>query len=166
MPTPPADRHRSTLLAIAFVALVSGGLALRSIRSAHEIMSRALPLTDLQSLSAFLSPLPDNSGLLHSGTGTLMVTRDPFVPFALPRTQEPTGGSEPVQPLKVDAEPWVVSSILVEGSRKSAIVNNTWVTIGDSLAGGSRLTAVERDHVVVTDANGIRHIVSIRGGAS
>ena len=79
---------------------------------------------------------------------------------------EPSKATGSVRPTKVEGGHWVVSSILFEGSEKSAIVNNAWVTIGDTLGGGSRLTAVESDHIVVTDAKGVRHKVPIQGGES
>jgi hypothetical protein len=63
------------------------------------------------------------------------------------------------------SQQWVVSSILFEDTKRSAIVNNTWVGVGDPLGGGARVTAIERKYVIVTDANGTRHVVPIRGGA-
>jgi len=58
---------------------------------------------------------------------------------------------------------WVVSSILFEDSKRSAILNNAWVNVGDALAGGARVTAIERKYVIVTDAKGNRQVVPIQG---
>jgi hypothetical protein len=106
--------------------------------------------------------------LASATTSGIVVARDPFVAVELAPISGTSSGSVSATSPRIPsaAQPWVVSSILVEGSNRSAIVNNTWVTVGDSLAGGSHLTAVERDHVVVTDAQGVRHTVSIQGGES
>jgi hypothetical protein len=148
------------------VTVTLGAMSLRVATSARELAARPIPGGDIQSLAGFLAPLPDSAGFAHGGNLSTVVSRDPFLPTGYSRPQ----GSDSVvwlsQPAPRGTEQWVVSSILVEGSRKSAIVNDAWVSVGDPLGGGSRLTSVERDHIVVTDANGIRHVVSIRGGES
>ena len=97
----------------------------------------------------------------------MVVTRDPFAPTSFVGVRVPVGTAvEASRPTTGEGQHWVVSSILFEGSKRSAIVNNAWVSVGDALGGGSRLTAVERDHIVVTDAKGVRHVVPIQGGES
>lgn len=155
------------LVAAALFAAALAIFAVRSIKAGKAIEGRPLPLADLQTLSSFLGPLPDPSVLAVAATGTIVIARDPFAPTAVARGQAPSRTTvDASSPTKAEGQQWVVSTILLEGSRKSAIVNNAWVTIGDALGGGSRLTAVERDHIVVTDAKGIRHTVPIQGGES
>jgi hypothetical protein len=167
MATAPADQ-RPMLISAALFAVALGILAVRYIKGSTDVESRPLPAGDVHALSAFVAPLPDTSVLASAATSGIVVARDPFVAVELAPISGTSRGSASATSPRIPsaAQPWVVSSILVEGSNRSAIVNNAWVTVGDSLAGGSHLTAVERDHVVVTDAQGVRHTVSIQGGES
>lgn len=163
MPTPATDRQRVTLVVLA---VVSGGLAALAIGvldSAAKVATKPLPAADLEAVSAYLVPLPDSSRLAGVGTGTMVVARDPFgSTTSTPLASGGSVGTTP-RPAKGGSQQWVVSSILIEESRRSAIVNNAWVSVGDPLGGGARVTAIERKYVVVTDANGNRHTVPIRG---
>jgi len=167
MATPRVNRQRSTLLATAVVAGVLLFVAQQAIAAGKEVGARAQPAADLQSLLPFIAPLSDSSLLAHGPTNAMVVTRDPFAPTGVARAANVarTPGKSR-RPTTIDGQRWVVSTILFEGSRKSAIVNNAWVNIGDSLGGGARLSAVETDHVVVTDDKGVRHKVPIQGGES
>src|SRR5207245_1142198 len=140
--------------------------ALRTIQSTKLLTARPLPAVDLQSLSPFLKPLTESSRSAQTLTTARVIARDPFSATGLARPSTPSATGSGAQPSAPTDVRWVVSSILVDGSKKSAIVNDTWVTVGDTLSGGSRLTAVERDHIVVTDAKGIRHKVPLQGGES
>ena len=163
MATKPGDQ-RMILLSVALLSAALGILALRAMKSASEIANRPLPTSDMQSIMPFVSPLPATSVLARGNTGTMVVTRDPFAPAGVARGRGPSLPTKSLRPTTDEGGHWVVSSILFEGTEKSAIVNNVWVTIGDSLGGGSHLTAVEPDHIVVTDAKGVRHNVRIQGG--
>jgi hypothetical protein len=166
MVTAPADR-RPVLIAAALFAVALTLVAVRTIDAGMAVEARPLPAADIQAVSAYLAPLPDTSRLASGAPNGIVVARDPFVSVGVAPAQAlPRATVNTSLPKTASTQPWVVSTILVEGSRKSAIVNNTWVTIGDSLAGGSRLTEVEPDHIVVTDAKGVRHKVSIQGGES
>jgi hypothetical protein len=167
MAAAPVNQQRSTLLAAALFAAALVILALRSMKTSGEIATRPVPPSELQNLSAFLTPLPETLFAASGSTGPTVAMRDPFVSMGVAGVSrnQPSLGTSDVSNQPAERQ-WVVSTILVEGSKKSAIVNNAWVTIGDSLGGGSRLTAVERDHIVVTDAKGIRHKVPIQGGES
>jgi hypothetical protein len=167
MATTAGDQQRLSLVAAALFASALTIIALRTIKAGREVEARALPVADLQSLSPFLRPLTDTSVLARRVTNAMVVTRDPFAPTGVARSENPSRATVDTHlPMPANGEQWVVSTILFEGSKKSAIVNNAWVTIGDTLGGGSRLTAVERDHIVVTDAKGVRHNVPIQGGES
>jgi hypothetical protein len=166
MPTPGTDPQRVTLIAIAVTAVALGAFGLRLVSAATVTANKPLPAADIQSLSAFLGPLPDSTSLAGSSTGTMVVDRDPFGSTAPTSLSAPrSAGTASSRSTKIGGQQWVVSSILFEDSRRSAIVNNAWVGVGDPLGGGARVTAIERKHVVVTDANGIRHVVPIQGGA-
>jgi hypothetical protein len=142
-------------------------VAQRMIKAGGEVGTRPLPVADIQSLSPYLGPLTDASTLAKNVANAIVITRDPFAPTRIARGEAPSRTTvEALAPASAGVEHWVVSTILFEGPKKSAIVNDAWVTIGDTLGGGSRLTAVERDHIVVTDAKGVRHKVPIKGGES
>jgi hypothetical protein len=167
MATTAGDQQRLTMLAAALFASALTIVALRTITAGREVAARALPVTDLQSLSPFLGPLRDSPTSAKNVTNAIVVARDPFAPTRVARTENPARTTVDAHVSTATAgEPWIVSTILVDGSRKSAIVNDAWVTVGDALGGGSHLTAVERDHIVVTDAKGVRHKVPIEGGES
>lgn len=163
-----ADQQRLSWLAVALFVSALTIVARRTIQGGREVGARALPVADLQSLSPYLTPLSDTSALAKSVSNAMVVTRDPFAPTGVARSGNSSSRTtvDGHLPMAASGENWVVSTIVFEGSKKSAIVNNAWVTIGDTLGGGSRLTAVERDHVVVTDAKGVRHKVPIQGGES
>ena len=147
--------------------LVVAGLAIagtRFIRSTKTLQSATAPTSDVQALITYLAPLPADSAPASIDSGIGAIVRDPFVEVSTSAASMPaptTAGDKSKRPRN---QRWVVTSVLLEGSRRSAIVNDVWVNVGDSIVGGSRLTAVERDHVVVTDANGVRHKVAIQGG--
>jgi hypothetical protein len=165
MPQKPTDRRRSLVAAAAAIFVVLWILSLRAIATGQEAAGRALPPGDPAALMPFIVPLGQRSLLAQADSDTMVVQRDPFVSPTIVRSNRSaataTGANSPTK----DEEPrWVVAAILVEQSRRSALVNDAWVTIGDPLGGGSHLTAVERDHIIVTDARGVRHIVPIQGG--
>jgi hypothetical protein len=167
MATTAGDQQRLRMLAAALLASTLTIVALRTIKAGREVGAQALPIADLQALTPFLRPLTDSSVLAKNVTNATVITRDPFALTRVARSGIPARTTVGAHlPMAVGGELWVVSTILFEGSKKSAIVNNAWVTIGDTLGGGSRLTAVERDHIVVTDAKGVRHKVPIQGGES
>jgi hypothetical protein len=157
------ERQRSLLIGIAAVALALAVVSSRMVKSAQALAVTPAPTPSFDAVSSYLGPLPaDTSVLAHVGSAAMVVVRDPF---ALPSVQVPVETTARVtRPKPGERQHWVVSSILFEGSKRSAIVNNAWVTVGDTLGGGYRVTAVERDHIVVTGANGVRHIVPIQGG--
>ena len=166
MPNPATDRQRLRLIATAIMSVAMTAFALRTIARASTTASRPLPTADVQSLTGFLGPLTDSLSLAGVGPGTMVGDRDPFgsAPSSAGSRIANVSGSVS-RPKSAEVRQWVVSSILFEDSRRSAIINNTWVSVGDPLSGGARVTAIERKHVVVTDANGIRHVVPIQGGA-
>lgn len=166
MPNPATDRQRFTLIGIAILSMALAAAGVRVVNGASVVAQKALPTTDFQSLTAYLGPLSDSTSLAGVRSGTMVVDRDPFGSVAQVSSRPArSAGVSVSRPTTGVGRQWVVSSILFEESRRSAIVNNAWVGVGDPLGGGARVTAIERKHVIVTDANGVRHIVPIQGGA-
>jgi hypothetical protein len=168
METAPADQQRPVFIAAAFFAAALMLFAARAIKTGDQIAAFPLPAADLDAIASFLSPLPTVSpGRTPAGSQNIVIERDPFVTTGVASSQVGAAAGVAAAPVKpTSKQPWIVSTIMIEGSRRSAIVNDEWVNVGDPLTGGSRLTAVERDHIVVTDAKGIRHSVPIQGGGS
>jgi hypothetical protein len=165
MPTKPSDRHIVVAAAGGILTVALAAVALRSIASAAEVAKVPVATAGLETLAAFTKPLPTSSGLARPGTGTMVVARDPFFPVRSPVVNT-AANSRPraTGTTGTRRDGWVVTSILIEGSRRSALVNDAWVSVGDALGAGSRVSAIERDHVVVTDALGARHVLSIQRG--
>jgi len=164
MATAPTDQRRSLIVAATFFVVAFAILANRIIASTKLLQRSTPPLADLESLRPYLAPLAD-SATVRAESAVTAAIRDPFGATSPAPIVTPGIGARQVTRTS-RRTPWVVTTILLDGSRKSAIVNDTWVNLGDSLAGGSRLTAVERDHVVVTDAKGVRHTIALQGGES
>jgi hypothetical protein len=152
------------LAGITAVTALAAFVTLRSIAAGQQLAGKPLASADLQSLAAYLAPLPDSSRLAQDGPITMVVAHDPFLSAAAPAgSQSPTRAGAGTRSKPSEGQ-WVVSSILLEGAKRSAIVNNVWVTVGDAVGSGAKVTAIEPDHVIVTDAKGVRHTVSIQGG--
>lgn len=165
MPGPVTDRQRLILVAIALVAVVGAAAAFRLVDGATAIAEKPVPSTDLRRLNSYLRPLSETSSLAPVAHGTMVGDRDPFASTASAATPRARASSTTSSLPKADeGQRWVVSSILFEDSRRSAIVNNAWVMVGDPLGLGASLTGIERTHVIVTDAKGNRHVVPIQGG--
>lgn len=160
MPTPAADRQRLALVGVAVVSVGLAALSYRVLHAASAVAARTVPAGDLRPLTSYLAPLPETTSLDVPANGIRVVQADPFGAASV------VSGSSSI-PSTVSKPPsspsWIVSSILFEESKRSAIVNDAWVNVGDSLPGGARLSAIERKYVVVTDARGNRLVVSIQG---
>ena len=164
MPTPAADRQRLFLMVFAVASVVLSSLSFRVVSAAVATSDKPVPTADLQALSAYLAPLPDSTTLAVSTNGTMVGESDPFgltAPVVPPAVRGTTGAALPSKP---GDRRWVVSSILFEDSRRSAILNDKWVTVGELLDDGARVSAIERKHVVITDAKGNRLVVPFQGG--
>lgn len=160
MPT-QADRQRFALVIAAVASVGLAALSLRTLNAASLTAARQVPAADLRSLSAYLEPLPDTASLAVQAFGTMVGDSDPFgapapaSPFT-PKNSDSAPGSARQQ--------WIVSSILFEGSKRSAIVNDAWVSVGEVVAGGGHVAAIERKYVIVTDSKGKRQVVPLQGG--
>ena len=159
MPTPATDRQRITLVVVALVSVGLAALSFKALDAAAVTAEKPVPAGDLRRLASYLAPLPDMSSLDLPANGTMVGQADPFgaaAPAKDPSTNNAVSKPEP-------GHKWVVSSILFEDSKRSAIIDGAWANVGDLLADGARLTAIERKYVVVTDARGNRSVVPIQG---
>ena len=162
MPT-QADRQRLVLVATAIASMGMAALSFRTLAAASRTAAKQVPAADLRSLSPYLAPLPDTASLAAGTLGSMVGEQDPFgAPPPVGRvTTTKTVPSRAVA--DTHAPQWVVSSILFEDSKRSAIVNDAWVSVGDLLAGGARVAAIERKYVIVTDSKGKRQVVPLQG---
>lgn len=165
MSNKPSDRHIVVVAAGGILTVALAAIALRSIASAAALVRVPVATGDLETLAAFTRPLPQAVDLAAASTGSMVVARDPFFPVRSPAVSIPANSVQrPAETAGGRREAWVVTSILIEGTRRSALMNDAWVSVGDALGAGSRVTAIERDHVVVTDALGARHVLPIQRG--
>jgi len=88
------------------------------------------------------------------------VPRDPFGPVG--QREIARADNADTLPLLVTEPPWVVSAILISPSDRMAVVNDSLVKAGDRLPGGARVVEVEPNHVVLADAQQVRHILRLR----
>jgi hypothetical protein len=156
-----ADRQRLALVVAAVASVGLAALSLRTLNAASLTAARQVPAADLHSLSAYLAPLPDTASLAVQAFGSMVGDSDPFgapAPASRFTPKNSDSASESPKPQ------WVVSSILFEGSKRSAIVNDAWVSLGEVLAGGGRVAAIERKYVIVTDSKGERQVIPLQGG--
>jgi len=94
---------------------------------------------------------------------TLLLQRDPFTATASYRAV--TRGiplvRRPVQ-AGAAAHAWQVTAVLITRTRRAAVIDDSLIDEGGSIPGGARLTSVEPDRVIVTDARGARHTLTAR----
>jgi hypothetical protein len=153
-------------LAAAAVIVVLGGVIGRRALSGVAAPAPPPPQTaDLDALSKYLAPLASpastSSDMVEPPIG---VQRDPFAaPVAEVVAAPARSDSAPVV-VAPAAGTWTVNAVLITDSYRAAIINDALVTLGNKLSDGARLTAVERDHVVLMDAQGTKRIITVRDG--
>jgi hypothetical protein len=107
---------------------------------------------------------PPDSALAVLPAPPVAVRRDPFVSRNVARVvasgpvaNRPDAETPPKQP----APAYRVTTTLMAGARRAALINDQLIYVGESLPDGSTLTAVERDRVVLTDHSGVAHTVAV-----
>jgi hypothetical protein len=162
------ERIHRLLGLVAAVVVIGGFLAWRSVRAGEKAGALApapSPGPQLAQLSAYATPIPDTMRLTPSSADAGVVSRDPFIMRGMPRVATATGSSNaPRQQAEETREEWKVTTTMIAGARRAALINDQLVYVGDPLPDGSKLTSVERDHVVVTDRRGTAHKVAVREG--
>jgi hypothetical protein len=153
----------------AAVILLVGILGWRALGGgANQAASAAVPNPGLSHLTPFAGGVSD-SMLAAPVDESVTLRRDPFAS----RTAAPaprlgfdvTGATMDTTTRPKIVEPkWHVSAILIGGAQRAAIINDVLVRVGDTLPGGTKLTSVEQDRVVLTESNGTAHTVAVREG--
>jgi hypothetical protein len=159
--------HRWIAAAAVFVAL-TGFLGWRALGSSDPRkggLSLATPDPQLTPLLAYSAPLADTIRILGMGDAAIMLRQDPFGrPLITPAERERSPVAAMPQSVDVASPHWQVTATLMNGSRRAAVINDELIYLGDSVPGGGKLIAVERDRVTVTDARGASHTVAVKEG--
>ncbi len=124
----------------------------------HPQLSQFMPYT------APMAPMADSSSFALASSDSIVLRHDPFAAQAVAVAQSRHSGDAAPRPAVVEGEHWRVSATLVAGTHRAAVINDILIYVGDRLPGGGKLTSVERDRVVVTDAQGASHIIAVKEG--
>jgi hypothetical protein len=161
------NTHRWIVAAAAFV-VITGFFGWRSLGPTDPRKATLAPTTpnpQVTQLLAYSAPLPDTLRLLGMGDATMAVRQDPFArPLAAPAARDRPSVAVEARVVDVEGPHWQVTAMLINGSRRAAVINDELIYVGDSVPGGGTLTAVERDRVTVTDARGASHTVAVKQG--
>lgn len=119
-------------------------------------------LQQVAQLLPYATP-PRDSELAIASVAGVPVVRDPFLARSTPRASMPAPAeAAPAQGrAKQAAAAYRVTTTLMAGNRRAALINDQLIYVGESLPDGSTLTSVERDRVVVTDHSGTAHVVAV-----
>lgn len=148
------------LVALAAIAVIGQ----RSLRPPARVGAPAgpAPVAALQPLVPYLAVDSMRTAGAITAPGPVIIARDPF------RSVEPVAvaprATTDSHVVEAPRQSLNVSAILISDSRRAAVIDDVIVNLGGELPGGGRLTAVERDHVVVTDAKGARRTININTG--
>lgn len=154
----------------AAVVVLAGVLGWRALGSGSGVpVAVAVPNPGLSHLTAFAGNVSDSTPAPQSDAN-MVLRRDPFASRPVPPVRlgvDVTGASiDTTSRPKIEEPKWRVSAILIGGGQRAAIVNDVLLRVGDTLPGGAKLTSVEQDRVVLTEANGTAHTVAVREGES
>jgi hypothetical protein len=162
--------HRWIAAAAVFV-VATGFLGWRALGSSDPRkpgLTLATPDPQLAPLFAYSAPLADTIRILGMGDAAITLRQDPFGRHLIApadRGRSPVSSVAAVpRVVDVDSPHWQVTATLMNGSRRAAVINDELIYLGDSVPGGGKLTAVERDRVTVTDARGASHTVAVKEG--
>ena len=154
-------RSRNALLVLLAILGMVGWSALQPRDEDVAWTHRPVSRPNIAPLMPYVAPIGDlpRTGDEPSLAATAPV-RDPFDDAPSSRAEERAAPA-----VKQPAVPhWSVSATMLTGAKGAAIINDRLVYVGDAIPGGSRLTAVERDRVTVTDANGAPHVLTVKEG--
>lgn len=156
-----ADRVHRVLGLSAATIVVVGLVGWRSLRTASgTIAAPSIPNTGVTDLMPYAAPVADSTRVIAATASLVATTHDPFAAAAVARVPEHAVVTQTAQP-RVEKDAWHVTTTLLSGSRRAALINDELIYVGDPLPDGSKLTTVEHDHVVVTDQNGAAHTVAV-----
>jgi hypothetical protein len=149
--------HRWIAAAAVFVALTGflGWRALGASDPRKAGLTLATPDPQLTQLLAYSAPLADTIRILGMGDAAIVLRQDPFWrQLIAPAERERSPLAAMPRPVDIDNPHWQVTATLMNGSRRAAVINDELIYLGESVPGGGKLIAVERDRVTVTDARG------------
>jgi hypothetical protein len=134
-------------------------------RASATPTTAAALLDNSDSISRYLAPVPATA-LSTPATFFAGVAADPFraasAPVATYAREVPVASTQPATSAPdAPRRTWALTAILITDARRVAVINEQLVGVGDTLPGGGRVTAVERDHVVVTTADGTRRQLNL-----
>ncbi len=157
-----ADRVHRALGISAVAIVVAGLLGWRSLRGgAGTSAAAAIPNIGITDLLPYATPVADSTRVITAASAPAAPVRDPFAAQATARPPEPRAGVTRTALPRIEKGTWHVTTTLLSGSRRAALINDELIYVGDPLPDGSRLTTVEHDHVVVTDQKGAAHTVAV-----
>jgi hypothetical protein len=164
-----SDRvHRWLAVGAAALVLI-GVLGWRALGGgANQPIAVAVPNPGLRPLTPFAGSVSDSIPAALAAENVVL-RRDPFasrpVPPAIRVGFDVTGATmDTTTRTKIEEPKWRVSAILIGGAQRAAIINDVLVRVGDTLPGGTKLTSVEQDRVVLTESNGTAHSVAVKEG--
>jgi len=159
--------HRWIAAAAVFV-VATGFLGWRTLGSSDPrkaALTLATPDPQVMQLLAYSAPLADTIRILGMGDAAIILRQDPFGrQFIAPVERDRSPVATVPRSVDVESPHWQVTATLMNGSRRAAVINDELIYLGDSVPGGGKLIAVERDRVTVTDAMGASHTVAVKEG--
>jgi len=141
-------------------------LALAVFESAADSVATPVASDAIQQVAQLLpyATTPSDSELAVVAAKDVSLARDPFVGRSIARIVASAPAELELlveEPTKVPAPAYHVTTTLMAGARRAALINDKLIYVGESLPDGSKLTSVERDRVVVTDQHGTAHTVAV-----
>lgn len=141
------------------MAAVAAHSALKPRKDAPSLSSAIPAAEELEALGRFMTPAPlQGVPAIANASGMRLDGPDPFASNDYTKIID-TAGAAPVQPVR---ERNVVSAILIANDRRVAVIDETLVSVGSTLPGGFRVTAIENDHIVIVTPDGVRRMLAIR----
>lgn len=144
---------------------------------ARRVIDAPSPARPAPPAVAVLLAVGDSASLyLSGGGGSAMApiaphyeaVADPFrtVAALAPRSVAPGNSPLPAYDAPTPAPPRrpALSAILITDSRRAAVIDEQLVGVGDALADGARVTAVEQNFVIVTARDGSRRQLTLPNG--
>ena len=161
--------HRWLAASVAAIALgaFAGWRSLGDGPTGPNMAAKPIPSPQLSQLMPYTEPSADTVATLRRGDDSIMLARDPFGPGTVPRPIRVVRRPTPVMANSSGASLWDVTATLIAGGRRAAVINDVLIYVGDDVPwggreGGGTLTAVERDHIVITDSKGTAHKLAVK----
>jgi hypothetical protein len=167
MPPSQDDKRHVWLFGIGVTLVIIAVFGWRAMRAPTRLgpVPTSISVADLEALLPYAQPGTGVPRTPRVQPEPAAVARDPFTAVETP-IRVSRGPAGDVPKVVTTQRELSVTAILITESRRAAVINDVLVSLGDQLPGGSRLIAVERDHVIVTDAKGARRTINVNDGNS